>query len=440
MIDIGQLVYDIVCNDISKSGLDSAKEGFVVTAGDIVAALNTVNTKVQDMAEDYAQHTGSAERVAAISGIQADTVKELAKNYTDAATPMGDVLIIEEGLAKQHVTSAEQMDRLIPQWEKFKNANQLTAQEIFNNTIPAFKAFGIDADHMPQKFDMLTALFSQTDVSSAEFSQTMKRLGPALQDTGLSMDQVSGVLLTMNKHGIDGRTGLDEFKKALESTEGQGFKGAAAVEEINRCLKLNNAEVDTNQQFLENQTGSMETFNQATEDSYTGSQKMTAEISKQTEVLGPYADALSPIVSMMTKLGEAYMGWLMIKSIFGGNIGKALGGGAGGAAGAGEEAAAGGEWDAAFGLGVEGGTSSLSELIPIVGEIVLASKLLVGNTMANDELTDGGLSLAPSKAGYTHNGDIIVNVTSDSKDPQALGSAIGTSLKQEFKQRGFGST
>jgi methyl-accepting chemotaxis protein len=208
------------------------------------------------------------------------------------------------------------MDVLIPKWEAFKNANQLGAQEVLTDVIPAFKAFGISADDMPAHFDTLTTLFSTTDVTAEEFAGAMKRMGPTLQDTGLSIDDTSALLLSLSQHGEDGRTGISNLTTAMKDAEKQNLTGAAAIAFITDKLKLNSTEVDANRLFLTSNTGATQDFNKAEQDTHTGMDTVNADVTKSTVGFGGLASVLSPLSGVLSMVGSGFVSLYAIGALF----------------------------------------------------------------------------------------------------------------------------
>ena len=312
---LGQISYDIVSNDETSAGLESARSGFVVTAGDIIAQIEKINTKLQEFAKNSAVVAGNSERVSIISGLEADAIQNLAVKYADAATPINEILQIEEYLAKQHVTTIEQMDVLIPKIDAFSEANRTNAVELMGNLTPALKNFNISATDTTRYMEPLTYLFSQTGISASLYGTEMRRVAPVVSGMNISFEDTNALLLTaFNRYG-DGRTAMSKLTQASAEAEKQNLTGKAALDYITQAMELNTADVDKNRATIQNHIPTMDRLADAQRSTYTSTENLNESVKNSTLQFGGLTSVMATVSGPISMIGQSIMGLAVLNTL-----------------------------------------------------------------------------------------------------------------------------
>jgi DNA-binding transcriptional MerR regulator len=229
---MGGVAFSVFAQDETGEGLDSASSAFMVTAGDIISQIESVNNKIQEFAQQHAVVTGTAERAAKITGINADQLRQLAVDTSDATSSMEEMTALEVQLGKEHVTSIEQMRTLLPLWETFGDAVQMDSAILLREMAPAFKQFNVSIDETPKYMDRLTTIFATTDLSASMFSSQMVRMGPGLAAAGISLEDVTNILTALNDKGVVGKKAITAMNAALKEVTDAGGESGKAMKDL----------------------------------------------------------------------------------------------------------------------------------------------------------------------------------------------------------------
>jgi len=315
--NLGEVAYDIVAQDKTGEGLDSARSGFVVTAGDIIAQIEKVNDKLQEFAKGSALAAGSSQRVSIISNynLEADAVQNLAVKYADAATPLNEVLQIEEYLAKQHVTSIDQMDQLIPKIDAFGEANRMNAVTLMQDVTPALKNFNISATDTARYMEPLTYLFANTGISADLYGAEIRRVAPDLSNMNVTFEDTNALLLTAyNRYG-DGRTAMSMFTKAEAEAEKQGLTGKAALDYITQSMGLNTEAVDKNRLVIQNHVPQLDKLADAQRSTFTSTENMNEGLKNSTLQFGGLTSVLATVSGPIAAIGQGILGLAVLNTL-----------------------------------------------------------------------------------------------------------------------------
>lgn len=284
-------------------------EPFIVTAGDITDALDSIITKIQGAESSIAGFNKVSAGIEQISGISADAAKQLAISISDEDMSIQGALESEKILGKQRVDSITQMESLLSAWKDFANANDEQAASLQEKLIPAWNQFGISAEEQPKYMDVLTTLFQETTLSPSDFSGSILKTGKSLSDMGLSLDQVAKLYLTMEESGLVGKKGMSalsgvitDINKEFTETGKVIPAGDKALSEIITRLGVAPDKVNAANEAFNKSAGAVDRWSEAMDKGDTSSEKLGAQIAKATagfeEMLVPLAPAATGVAAL----------------------------------------------------------------------------------------------------------------------------------------------
>lgn len=315
---LGQVVYDILANDKTSSGVGSAQKGFdglVTTLGDLKDSFKEIDDIAQKISHKYASLSSYAEQAALSTGLTADATTDLIKELWSVDTPLEEAgnLIIELGRAG--LTSEGDIRTVGAACDTLGDALGIPADSLANMLIPAFKAFGLQATDIPSKIDEIAYTLKTCDVNFGEWQKTLVKLGPDLAGMGLSIEDVNALLLVMKDHGIQGRNMLTELNKAMSESSDTNKDGKISLDEIAAALGITTDEIGKQKEKLEGSSGTAQKWADAANKMYTASDNFAQSVEELSTKLGPLADNLAAITGPVTFVAEALLSLVALKAL-----------------------------------------------------------------------------------------------------------------------------
>ncbi|MFA4971941.1 MAG: phage tail tape measure protein [bacterium] len=333
------------------SGLEAALEeakgqlaDLDVTAKDLVkigAVFTTIGVAVTALTDDAKKMNAELGMTAANLGITTDEMRGLAIETADAGFSLSEVQKTFDLLARSGVKSTDDLTAIAKSMDQLGGATGNAAEATTAIMIPALRAFDIPLQDVGKHSDALTYMVRNSTVGLDDFSATMNKLAPDLQEAGLSMEDVIAILMGMNEQGIQGKTALSLFAQGLK-------EGGADLEQY----KVPLGEV----------TGLTEKYDTISDSALGTMDQLTSMWSEFSFSVGSALEPLSGVGAAMAVIGPVIggIGGLSELSSLLGGLGGAAGG-AGGILGAG---------------GIAGLAGTLLPLLPIIAAVAAGAALL----------------------------------------------------------------
>ena len=224
--ELYNLVYSIIAKDDTRQGTASAQanlrgvgtaattaatqvESFatrarnasVAVGGAMVAlagAVSLLTAGARQLNSDFAM-------VALSMNSTTGAVRDAAVAVSDYSFRLSEVSPTFDTLARAGVTTEEQLKRVAVSMDNVGDSTGKTANQIATIGVQAFNAFGLEIEQFPEYEDKFTAMFRRGNVAMDEFSTVSKRVGPALSEIGVSLDDLMAILMVFEDRGITGR-------------------------------------------------------------------------------------------------------------------------------------------------------------------------------------------------------------------------------------------
>ncbi|WP_323192420.1 phage tail tape measure protein [Halostella sp. PRR32] len=193
--------------------LDSAG----VAAGAGLTALGGAITGATEQSKEWRETLG---RTATTMGMARDETRALATEISNATFPMDDATATMDALARQGITTEEEMQEVATAADMVADATGETAASVAENAGPALAAMGEDVSDLNEHMDTFTYVARNTTMTVDDFSRMVRKTGPELQQMGMSVDETAAIMATLEERGMDSRTAMREFRQAARGAEG----------------------------------------------------------------------------------------------------------------------------------------------------------------------------------------------------------------------------
>ena len=262
----------------------AAASGAILGIG---TAMSEAVQGTQDMRSDLDR---TAERV----GVTSSEMNELARETSDATFPLEDASGALESLSEQGVV-ADDLGEVAGTMDTLADATGSSATSIADSAGPALRAFGHDLEDAEDHMDTFNFVAQNTSMDVEDFSGSIERMAPELQEMGVSLDDAAMYMAALEEEGITGRQAIQQFRQA--SNEADGDQDA-----LQESLGLTDEQLQEQSESLEDAEGSTEKMAEAGNESLTTLDRMRQRLDEARLAAG---DFLGPIDSMGPALQAA---------------------------------------------------------------------------------------------------------------------------------------
>ena len=282
-------------DDVSDSLIDLDAKG--AAAGGALAAIGTGAQEALDSTQETRESLG---RTAATMGISREEAEELASSMSNATFPLEDAQATMDALAQQGVTTEEEMQDVATAADNIADATGTTAESVAQNAAPALRAMGEDVTDLEEYMDTFTYVSRNTTMEVEDFSGMVRRMGPELEEMGLSVDETAAIMTALEEKGMDSRTAMREFRQAANNAEGdQG--------ELMGSLGLTNEEIESQEEALAEAEGMTKEHATAANESLTTMDKMRSSFDDAKLAAGSFLEPMSAAAPALQAAGIAAM-------------------------------------------------------------------------------------------------------------------------------------
>lgn len=253
----------------SKSFGSVAKQQFQAAGSamqEIGDKVKAAGEKIKSFGQDVTTHvTGplvaaGAASVAAFNEVDEgmDTIIAKTGATGDAAAEMGEIMnniatsiptdFATAGAAVGEVNTrfgltGDELEKLSAKFVKFANLNGTDVSTAIDTAQAAMAAFGLSAEDASGFLDTLNKAGQDTGISVDKLAQDMTTNAAALKEMGFSASDSAFFIANLNKQGIDSSTVMTGLKKALQNATKDGKTMDEAMAELQTSMA--NATTDT---------------------------------------------------------------------------------------------------------------------------------------------------------------------------------------------------
>ena len=253
----------------SKSFGSVAKQQFQAAGSamqEVGDKVKAAGEKIKSFGQDVTTHvTGplvaaGAASVAAFNEVDEgmDTIIAKTGATGDAAAEMGEIMnniatsiptdFATAGAAVGEVNTrfgltGDELEKLSAKFVKFANLNGTDVSTAIDTAQAAMAAFGLSAEDASGFLDTLNKAGQDTGISVDKLAQDMTTNAAALKEMGFSASDSAFFIANLNKQGIDSSTVMTGLKKALQNATKDGKTMDEAMAELQTSMA--NATTDT---------------------------------------------------------------------------------------------------------------------------------------------------------------------------------------------------
>lgn len=234
-------------------------------------------------------------------GVTTKEMRNLTLATTNVTFPIAEVTASFDLLARAGVKDMEVLKSVATAFDTLGDATGQSASQVTAMMIPAMKTFGISAEEMAKKTDMMTYMSRESTMTMADFSTMVGYTTPELVKAGLTMEDLTAALIYMERQGYaPGRVMTREFMKATT---------LATKEQIplTEALGMTSEELAGYKEELAGATGMTDEYSEAANKQYTIMDKLRQKWSELTLQYGAFLQPLEPILATMTALGPVLL-------------------------------------------------------------------------------------------------------------------------------------
>lgn len=224
-------------------------------------------------------------------------MRNLALETTNVTFPLKEVIASFDLLARAGVKDTETLKKVATAFDTLGDATGYTASQVTEFMVPAMKTFGLSAEEMAKKTDLMTYMSRESTMTMEDFNTMVGYTTPELVAAGLTMEDLTAALIHMEKQGYaPGRVMTREFMKATT---------LAAKENISltEALGMTAEELAGYKEQLEGATGMTQEYADEANKQYGLMDKVKQKFEELTLKAGSFLEPLEPILAAMTALG-----------------------------------------------------------------------------------------------------------------------------------------
>lgn len=260
------------------------------------AAFTAVGAAGLKFASDARNVNATLGSTAITLGVTTKELRNLLLATTNATFPVKSVAATFDILTRAGVRNTDELQKSANAFDALADATGSSAEVVAEQLIPVFRAFGQELPRTSKEMDKFTWLTKNTTVDLGEFTTTVSRLAPEMQQAGISMDDAVISLAALNAKGIVGRKAIMELGEAVKRASENNTNLATE-------LGLTSEELVRYESELSNSTGLTDKHGEALNKQVGFMEKVKQKFSELTLVAGSFLEPLEPILAAMTALG-----------------------------------------------------------------------------------------------------------------------------------------
>lgn len=232
-------------------------------------------------------------------GVTTKELRNLAIETGNVTFPLEEVIASFDLLTRAGVKDAKVLKETATAFDTLGDATGYSGSQVTEMMVPAMKTFGLSAEEMAEKIDMMTYMSRESTMSMADFNTMVGYTTPELVAAGLSMEDLTAILIHMEKEGFaPGRVMTREFNKAVtEATELQI--------PLTEAIGITGEELIKYKEDLSDATGMAQEFADEANKQYGILDKLKYKFTEVSLAIGSYLEPLEGVFAAMTALGPA---------------------------------------------------------------------------------------------------------------------------------------
>jgi hypothetical protein len=210
-------------------------------------ALTGVGIGITGLSESALKTNAGLGSTAITMRVTTEELRNLAIATASADTPLSEVTATFDLLSRAGIKSTSDLSLVTGGMDALADATGNTTDATTEMMIPALNAFNIPLTDVGKHTDSLTYMMKNSTLGLEDFSAAMKRMAPNIQASGMSMDEVITVLMTLESKGIKGRAALTLLQAGFTAMEKATVDGTDKTAAFNAALGITTEELSKNE-------------------------------------------------------------------------------------------------------------------------------------------------------------------------------------------------
>ncbi len=283
----------------TKGGLS----GIISPANMVKGALMAGGVAATAMAGKVRPLNEANSRLATVTGLSEQAVRDLTLELTDATFPIEDVQSGMDALISRGIETEEQFRDLLPVFDSFSDATGKDMAESVRIADEVLSAFGIPLEEAGEHIDILTHVTERTDIPLSTLQRNLGRVPDELDAMNIELDDSIAYIEAFRDRGYTGQEAVREFRRAVEEADGdmEKFKDITGFtnEEMEKyAARVAESEGLTGELAEQVRVGPWEQFQQRLSE-------ITFQYGEQIEAIGQYGFLLTGAIPLIGKAGGA---------------------------------------------------------------------------------------------------------------------------------------
>lgn len=229
-------------------------------------------------------------------GTTSEEMRSLALDATNVTFPLHEVISSFDLLARAGVENTEILESTAIAFDMLGDAVGMGASDVTAKMVPAMKTFGLSAEEVASKSDLMTNLVRNSTVSMDNFGSVIGYITPELVTMGLTLEDTVALMAIMEGKGMSGEVATRAFRTAITEATREQIS-------LQDALGITSIEMATYRDTLKGIEGMTEQYAEAANEQYGIMDKLKQKWEELTLIAGSYLTPLEPILVAMTALG-----------------------------------------------------------------------------------------------------------------------------------------
>jgi len=280
-------------------------------------ALTGVGIGITALSESALKTNAGLGSTAITMGVTTEELRNLAIGTANADTPLKEVVATFDLLSRSGVKSTENLKSIFTSMDDLADATGNTADATTEMMIPALNAFNIPLTDAGKHTDSLTYMMKNSTLGLEDFSAAMKRMAPNIQASGMSMDQVITVLMTLESKGIKGRAALTLLNAGFTAMEKATADGTDKTAAFNTALGITTAELAKNEVNSDKLAGTTKKYADVANAGIGTTTALQVEFEKLTLAAGTMLEPFNSLGVVLAGAGPLMMALTQLPAMIG---------------------------------------------------------------------------------------------------------------------------
>jgi len=230
-------------------------------------------------------------------GVTTKEMRDLTLAVSNVTFAISEVTATFDLLARAGVKDTEVLKATATAFDTLGDATGNTASITAGIMIDAMKTFGLTAEEIASKGDMMTYMARNSTIGLEDFATMVGYTDQEMVAAGLTIEDMAAMMMYMSDSGVaPGKVMLREWQAAVTRSKKENIS-------MTEALGMTNEELVKYNGGLQDSEGVMQQFADAANEQYTIMDKVKQKFSELTLGASGFLEPLEPILAGMTALG-----------------------------------------------------------------------------------------------------------------------------------------